>query len=150
MSATNYSLYSWFVGIGVHWQAIFLSKRSKEMPFFDNVAPRDFHSKVRELAKTSKDAQKFLRLEAAQANIYENLGWYAGAVVAGTVARLPARYMNWFAGTYIASRVAYAYIYAVNTRKLSYLRSLTFLISVMFTTATYVKAGNAFNKVALY
>ncbi|BGP19884.1 hypothetical protein JCM10213_008642 [Rhodosporidiobolus nylandii] len=151
MSAvTNYSLYSipavWFLGIGVHWQAIFLSKSSKEIPMFDNVAPRDFQAKIRELAKTSKDAAKFLRIEAAQSNIFENIGWFAGAIVAGNVARLPASFLNKVAGAYLASRVLFAVLYA-NTSNVKYtpLRSLAYLGSVGLTITTYIKAGNALN-----
>lgn len=46
-------------------------------------------------------------MEAAQQNIFENLGLYAAAIVAGNVAGLPVRHMNKIAAGYIASRVVY-------------------------------------------
>ncbi|GAA5839021.1 hypothetical protein JCM11251_007855 [Rhodosporidiobolus azoricus] len=151
---TNYSLYSipavWGIAIGVHWQAIFLSKRSKEIPPFDNVAPRHCVAKMGELAKTSEDAAKFIRLEAAQTNIFDNLGWYAGAIVIGNVARLPVKYLNYVSAAYVALRVIYSQIYSVNGSKSSYIRSLAYLTSAGLTITTYVKAGNALNRAALY
>lgn len=58
LSAYNYSLLSvpavWVLGIGTHWHAILLSARSKEIPKFDNVAPRQFRGKIAELAKASR------------------------------------------------------------------------------------------------
>ncbi|GAA5973606.1 hypothetical protein JCM11641_007145 [Rhodosporidiobolus odoratus] len=151
MSLTNYSLYSvpavWLVGIGVHWQAIFLSKSSKEIPEFDNVSPRQFVVRMSELARTSKDAAKFLRIEAAQQNIFENLGWYAAAIVAGNIARLPVKTLNTIAASYVASRLLYSVLYANTTSaKYAALRSVTFLSSVGLTFTTFIKAGNALNR----
>ncbi|GAA6011470.1 hypothetical protein JCM10207_002630 [Rhodosporidiobolus poonsookiae] len=148
---TNYSLYSvpavWGLAIATHWSAIFLSKSSKEIPLFDNVAPRDFHAKIRELAKTSKDAAKFLRIEAAQMNLLENIGWYAAAIVAGNFARLPTKFLNFVAASYLVSRAAFVLLYANTTsRKASAVRSLAYLTSVGLTITTFVKSGNALNR----
>ncbi|GAA6041920.1 hypothetical protein JCM8097_000221 [Rhodosporidiobolus ruineniae] len=152
MSSTyNYSLYAvpavWMVGIGTHCSAIFLSARSKEIPPFDNNAPRAFQAKMLELSKTSKDAAKFSRLEAAQQNIYENLGLFAAAVVAGNVARLPTKYLNFFAGSYVLSRIVYVALYANNTtRKLAALRSISFVTSIGLIFATFSKSARALNR----
>lgn len=57
LDAYNYSLLSvpamWLLGIGTHFSAIALTSRSKELPKFDNVAPRQFMAEVSKLTKTS-------------------------------------------------------------------------------------------------
>ncbi|BGP03324.1 hypothetical protein NBRC10513v2_007055 [Rhodotorula toruloides] len=154
LSAYNYSLLSvpavWVLGISTHWHAILLSARSKEIPKFDNVAPRQFCAKVAELTKASKDAREFLRTEAAQQNIFENIALYAAAVVVGNVARLPVSYMNKVALGVLASRLAFVICY-VKTEQEKYtpLRSLAYLASTLLTLGVFVKAGTNFNK-ALY
>ncbi|EGU11461.1 hypothetical protein RTG_02624 [Rhodotorula toruloides ATCC 204091] len=175
LSAYNYSLLSvpavWVLGISTHWHAILLSARSKEIPKFDNVAPRQFCAKVAELTKASKDAREFLRTEAAQQNIFENIALYAAAVVVGNVARLPVSYMNKVALGVLASRLAFVVsaefpstqlvgngvdvevgqICYVKTEQEKYtpLRSLAYLASTLLTLGVFVKAGTNFNK-ALY
>lgn len=59
------------------------------------------------LPPRSQDARQYLRTEAAQQNIFENLGLYAAAIVAGNVAGLPVRHMNKIALGYLVSRLVY-------------------------------------------
>ncbi|BGP27511.1 membrane-associated, eicosanoid/glutathione metabolism (MAPEG) protein [Rhodotorula toruloides] len=154
LSVYNYSLLSipavWALGISTHWHAILLSARSKEIPKFDNVAPRQFNARMGELAKASKDAREFLRTEAAQQNIFENIALYAAAIVVGNVARLPVSYLNKVALGYLASRLAFVICYAkTEQEKYTPIRSLAYLASMILTLGVFVKAGSNFNK-ALY
>ncbi|GAA5858596.1 hypothetical protein JCM8547_001381 [Rhodosporidiobolus lusitaniae] len=147
----NYSLYSvpavWGVGIGVHWAAIFLSKKSTEVPQFDNLSPRAYRAKLRELAKHSADAATILRIEAAQENIYENLGWYAAGIALANFARLPVKTLNSIAGAYVVSRILYSVLYAKVSRSQAYagLRSLSYLVSTGLTISLFTKSGRALN-----
>ncbi|GAA5870521.1 hypothetical protein JCM3774_003698 [Rhodotorula dairenensis] len=154
LDAYNYSLLSvpavWLLGIGTHWSAIYLSVHSTQIPKFNNVAPRDFVTEVSKLAKTSKDARRYLRTEAAQQNIFENIGLYAAAIVAGNVARLGASHMNKIALGYLVSRFLYVVLYVRTDHvKATPLRSLAYLTSVILSLGTFVRAGFAFNR-ALY
>lgn len=73
LDAYNYSLLSvpavWLLGISTHWTAIFLSAKSKEIPMFDNVAPRQCLAEIQKLAKTSKvRAELYSRAAAPSAH----------------------------------------------------------------------------------
>lgn len=54
-----------------------------------------------------QDARQLCRTEAAQQNIFENIGLYAAAIVAGNVARLGTSHMNKIALGYLVSRFLY-------------------------------------------
>ncbi|KWU44290.1 hypothetical protein RHOSPDRAFT_18167 [Rhodotorula sp. JG-1b] len=175
LDAYNYSLLSvpavWLLGIGTHWSAIYLSSVSREIPKFDNVSPRQYVAEVAKLTKTSKDARQLCRTEAAQQNIFENIGLYAAAIVAGNVARLGTSHMNKIALGYLVSRFLYVVrgllqpsssvltSYCVATAQVLYirtdrikatpLRSVAYLTSVILSLGTFVRAGLAFNR-ALY
>ncbi|BGP43342.1 hypothetical protein JCM10450v2_007492 [Rhodotorula kratochvilovae] len=151
LDSYNYSLLSipavWTVGIITHWHAIYLTKASKDIPPFDNRAPRAFLQKVTELAKTSRAAHQYLRAESAQLNIYENLGLWATAVLAGNFARLPISFLNKVAAAYVATRALYCVLY-VKTEQQKYtpLRSIAFLASSILTLNLFVKASTNLNK----
>jgi hypothetical protein len=89
----------WVVGIATHFSAIALSKTSKDLPEFDNVAPREYLNKIRKLEKQSSDVKKLLRIEGAQQNTYENLGTFPLVLplVPLTRSSPPAAYsiLNW-------------------------------------------------------
>jgi len=158
MATANYSLLSipatFVLGMAAHWNAIILSSSSKDLPAFDNRAPRAFLASVSQLAKTSavrplspllvppsppfpsslppallaslsplpwlalrranadaeqvqQDARQYLRAEAAQTNIFEQLGLYAAAVLCGNWARLPTSFLNKATGAYVVLRAVY-------------------------------------------
>ncbi|GJN93928.1 hypothetical protein Rhopal_006987-T1 [Rhodotorula paludigena] len=151
LASYNYSLLSipavWGLGMASHWTAIVITKTSKEIPLFDNVSPRAFQAKMIALADKSKDAAKVCRAESAQQNVFEHLGLYAAAIVAGNVARLPIPYLNRVAGLYVLSRVAYCILYIRTTsRGPTVLRSLSWLASMGLALTTIVKASTNFNK----
>ncbi|GAA5914379.1 MAPEG family protein [Sporobolomyces salmoneus] len=153
-TTTNYSFYAvpamWVLSITPHFYgALYLTSKSHDLPKFDNVSPRDFLRKVQNQEKQSAVVQKYLRAEAAQQNSFEQWGIFASAVVVGNMARLPTKYMNLFAGGYLLSRALYNILYINTTSKVwSNLRSVVYVGGVAFIAATFIKAGNVFNKLA--
>lgn len=69
-----------------------------------------------------------------------------GAVLAGNLAKLGAREMNVFVGSYLALRVLYTLCY-VNISKnwLSYARSVAWITGTLLCMRIFVKAGLALN-----
>lgn len=50
--------------------------------------------------------------------------------------------MNWYTGMYVVSRVVYNYLYvSVATRKCSYLRTLTFCVSLAPSITIFFRAA---------
>ncbi|GAA6018685.1 hypothetical protein JCM11491_001260 [Sporobolomyces phaffii] len=151
MSSTNYSFYAvpamWAVSIAPHFYAAALSEKSNDLPDFDNVSPRDFLRSVQNQEKQSAVVKRYLRAEAAQQNSFEQWAIFAGAVIAGNVARLPVKYMNLFAGGYLLSRILYNILY-INTTSASWsnLRSVVYVGGIASIATTFIKAGNVFNK----
>ncbi|GAA5923346.1 hypothetical protein JCM3775_007510 [Rhodotorula graminis] len=154
MATANYSLLSipatFVLGMAAHWNAIILSMTSKDLPPFDNRAPRAFLASVSQLAKTSADARQYLRAEAAQTNVFEQLGLFAAAVLCGNWARLPTSFLNKATGAYVALRVVYCVLYIKTDRaKFTGLRSIVWLASSVIALSLFVKSSTALNK-ALY
>ncbi|GAA5867211.1 hypothetical protein JCM1840_004988 [Sporobolomyces johnsonii] len=150
MSTPNYSFYAipalWLLSGFTHWYAVGLSKASKDLPEFDNVAPRDFYETVRKMDRKIPAVGRFLRAEAATANTLEALPMFTAAIIAGACARLPAEYMNQFAAVYLASRALFSLLYVNTTRrKYSFLRTIVFSGGVASIVRTLLKAGAAFN-----
>lgn len=119
-----------------------------DLPAFENQHPRAFVNKISQLAKTSPNARKFLRAEAANQNAFETIGLFAAAIVAGNVAGLGSKTLNALAGGYLASRAVYNILYVnVSTSALgANLRSIAYVSSIGIIATAFIKAGNAFNK----
>ena len=84
-----------------------------------------------------------IRINGAKQNGFENIGFFAAAVVAGNVAGLPAKTLNGLTAGYLLSRVLYTLIYINNTNpKFSDLRSIMWLVGIGQVITLYVKAGN--------
>lgn len=58
---------------------------------------------------------KIARTEAAQMNGFENLGFFAAAVVMGNVAKLDNKTLNTLSAAYLASRMLYNFVYINGT-----------------------------------
>jgi uncharacterized MAPEG superfamily protein len=87
---------------------------------------------------------RFTRIKGAQQNGFENLGFFAAAVVAGNLAGLSSSTLNGLSAGYVVSRVVYTAVYMNNTNpKFSDLRSLLWLIGVGQCITLFVKAGKA-------
>ncbi len=101
---TNYSLYAipaaWVLSIAPHFYAVSLANKVSK---FDNTNPR--HAAVDLAAKMSKEQlATFERAEAAQQNGFENLPFFAAAVLAGNLAGLGSATLNHLSAIYLASR----------------------------------------------
>ncbi|PMD66727.1 uncharacterized protein K444DRAFT_607048 [Hyaloscypha bicolor E] len=87
---------------------------------------------------------RFTRIKGAQQNGFENLGFFAAAVVAGNLAGLSSSTLNGLSAGYVVSRVVYTAVYISNTNpKFSDLRSLLWLIGIGQCITLCVKAGKA-------
>lgn len=85
-----------------------------------------------------------LRCEGAQANGFENIAFFATAVVAGNLAGLPAQTLNGLSGGYLLSRIVYNYIYINNTTEgMASARTVVFFAGIGQIFALFIKAGNA-------
>ena len=72
----------------------------------------------------------------------ENMAFYIGAVLAGVTFRTSPSFLNTALSFYLASRVVYLGIYySVDTRKLSFLRSLVYVVGCVNLTVIYVRAA---------
>jgi uncharacterized MAPEG superfamily protein len=96
---------------------------------------------------TEQTKDRFVCIKGAQQNGFENLGFFAAAVVARNLASLSSSTLNGLSAGYVTSRVVYTVIYINNTNpKLSNLRILLWLVGVTQCITLYVKAGNALKK----
>lgn len=93
---------------------------------------------------------RYQRAEAAQQNGFDNLPFFAAAVLAGQVARLPSSTLNTASFFYLATRVVYNLLY-INTEQLSAsnARSVVYLAGIFTCFTLFVKSGNALNLLAL-
>jgi len=92
---------------------------------------------------------RFSRIKGAQQNGFENLGFFAAAVLAGNRAGLSPGTLNGLSAGYILSRVAYTVFYINNTDpKLADLRSVLWLVGVGQCMTLLIKAGNILSGVA--
>jgi uncharacterized MAPEG superfamily protein len=112
---SHQSLYTipaaWVLSIAPHFYAAQLGGKK-----FDNTAPRTYTSSLtadQSIDKATKG--KIIRAEGAQQNGFENLGLFAAAVLAGNVAKLDNKTLNWLTLGYLGSRVAYNLLYINNT-----------------------------------
>jgi uncharacterized MAPEG superfamily protein len=84
----NYALYGvpvmWLLCIAPHFFAVGLSKGQ-----FKNTSPRGYLAEIQKKAKLSPTDEKYIRAEACQQNGFENLPFFAAAVLAGTVVSSP-------------------------------------------------------------
>ncbi|GAA6058614.1 hypothetical protein JCM10212_004025 [Sporobolomyces blumeae] len=109
---------TWVIGQSCHWYAIWLTLSNKGLPGFDVSDVRSFQAKVATMDRKNPNVGKFVRAEAATSNMYETLPLFAGAVVAGAVARLPLDVQHRFAWTYVALRFVYSLLYInISNRK---------------------------------
>ena len=90
----------------------------------------------------------FFRVKSASDNGYETLGLFAAAVVAGNQGGLRPETLNILSWGYIASRLAYNYVYiklGANI-KVTPFRSALWATSIFISLGLFVAAGVQFNK----
>ena len=83
------------------------------------------------------------RAENAQLNSFENLGFYAAAVVAGYAANINSSVLNGLAWTYIGSRLVYNYVYIYNDKFSPYVRTGVHMFGVALIFCLFILAGIA-------
>ncbi|KAL7422014.1 hypothetical protein Q5752_003787 [Cryptotrichosporon argae] len=150
-TANNLSFYAipaaWTLAIAPHFYAIslFNKERAPGTSGFDFSFPRRSIAGVKDAKLSPATQDRYLRAEAANDNGFVNLPLFAAAVVAGNLARLPARALNTAAGIYLVSRAAYnlLYIYGTNNA-LGLARSAAWLTGVVANFYLFAKAGQRF------
>ncbi|KAH8654635.1 hypothetical protein BGZ60DRAFT_157765 [Tricladium varicosporioides] len=146
----NFSFYSipayWVLSLIPHSYAISVITKANGGKW-SNVSPRSttWDGHLRKTIPADIYA-RYERSEAASKNGFENLPIFVGAVLAGNLAKLGAREMNVFVGSYLALRVLYTLCY-VNISKnwLSYARSVAWITGTLLCMRIFVKAGLALN-----
>lgn len=133
---------------------------------YDNINPRTFCDTVRSTQTIDSEVRRndpcqlflasvgilshlpqrkgrILRAEAAAANGFETLGFYAASIVAANYADLDARTLNLLSFIYIASRVTFigVYIWVQHSYRTSLLRTSAFSVSIWTAVLLYIKAG---------
>lgn len=81
----------------------------------DQQMPRKTREFVSECQLTPKDQDRFQRAEAANDNGFVSLPFFAAAIVAGNLAKLPNKTLNNVAALYIGSRIAFNMLYIFGT-----------------------------------
>ncbi|KAF1841556.1 uncharacterized protein K460DRAFT_344463 [Cucurbitaria berberidis CBS 394.84] len=145
--SSNYSFYSipiyWIVALYPHAYAAGVIKKANNNKW-NNQSPRS--TEANEQYKKSVPADVYAtyeRAEAAHKNAMENAPFFIGAVLAGNYAGLSPSTLNFITGAYLGLRILYSVLYInTTTQKSSYLRSLTWLSSIVLLIGTYIKAGN--------
>jgi len=138
----NYSLFTvpaaWFVAFVPHVVSTLVYTANKTSPrAYQSILEKD-----QRVDQATKD--RFTRLRGAQQNGFENLGFFAAAVVAGNLAGLPSQTLNGLSAGYVLSRVLYTAFYVSNTNpKISDIRSALWLVGIAQCITLFVKAGNA-------
>ena len=123
----------------------YMSALEKDQTIDQAVCPH-FKSGLLPMAANSpfQTKDRFTRIKGAQQNGFENLGFFAAAVVAGNLAGLSSSTLNGLSAGYVVSRVVYTAVYINNTNpKFSDLRSLLWLVGVGQCINLFVKAGKA-------
>ncbi|KZP18664.1 hypothetical protein FIBSPDRAFT_863457 [Athelia psychrophila] len=151
--STNYSILAipgaWIVTLAPHIFAAGLL--AKNVPWFDGANPRHC---LGELASTDKENAKnhavklqILRAKAAEANGFENLPVFVGAVLAANFVGVPVETLNTLSAAYVASRVLYNIVYVnVTSKKYVLVRTLFYNIGAGIALTLYGKAFYAMNK----
>ena len=146
LSTYNYSLYSIpaYLALAMypHAYSVYLVTSANNNQW-SHASPR---STV--LASTVKQSvpaacyAKYERCRAAHSNMLENMAFVVGAVLAGNMAKLDAKFMNITMGVYSATRLGYLMAY-VQTEKEEYsqLRTVFYLAGSVALTVIYWKAA---------
>ncbi|KAI1341876.1 hypothetical protein F5Y15DRAFT_413801 [Xylariaceae sp. FL0016] len=110
---------------------------------FDRSNPRNFSARLNSADIDKELRQRLLRAESCVANAFEGLPLFAAGVVAANAAGLPTSTVNALSLGYVASRVAYTwvYIWGQNNRRLSGARTLVWMAGMGMIMTMFVKAG---------
>ncbi|CDZ98143.1 Membrane-associated, eicosanoid/glutathione metabolism (MAPEG) protein [Phaffia rhodozyma] len=145
--AYNYSLYTvpvaWILSLTPHLYAVnrWNSLRKDE---WDNSNPRGFLNQLQKKEKLTKEEKVIVRAEAAQQNGFENLPFFAVALLAGNYAKLSNSTLNNLAATYLITRAFYNLAYIkIDNNRLAPIRTVLFLSGIGCCFTLFVKSANA-------
>ena len=117
---------------------------SKAKKALEHRNPRSLRSQVNaDPTLTPLIRDRIIRTESAQLNGFENLGFFAAAVVAGNVARLDTKLLNGLSAAYLASRALYNYIFIFlnDTGRFVPARTGAFAIGVTIKCTLFILSG---------
>ena len=143
----NLSLYTvpaaWVLCIAPHIYSVQLFQNATSK--FDNKQPRFLVQSVVESQNIDVATKgRILRADFAQHNGFENLGFFAAAVVAGNMAKLDLFWLNGLTVGYVLSRILYDLIYIHNTTEsLAATRSAVYMLGVADILTLFTMAANA-------
>ncbi|OJD17623.1 hypothetical protein AJ78_02273 [Emergomyces pasteurianus Ep9510] len=108
-----------------------------------NILPRDHFSSLK-ARLPAETWSKLCRSRSAHLNALEGLPLFAAAMVAGNIAKLPAKDLNLIAAEYLGARILYTALYMrVRSEGLSYLRTGVWAWSIGLPLYGLIKAGRA-------
>ena len=141
----NYSLFSiplyLFLTMVPHVYSVIFLARYKRM--WDTACPRGtkFSQNISKSLPPQALAQ-YERARGAHNNMYENMAFFVGAVLAGAMMRVDAEFMNRWLAVYLVTRILYLGSYIVTENpKLAHARSVIFTGGLVVLAAIYVKAA---------
>ncbi|KAI0149308.1 hypothetical protein BJ166DRAFT_596273 [Pestalotiopsis sp. NC0098] len=144
-SENNISYYTLPVGLVLAlYPRIYSGLTGPGKKHFDPSNPRTFVDRLEKTEALDKKLRlRFQRAEACSANGFEGLPMFAAAVTAGNAAGLSPEALNYLSLGYLASRVAYTwvYIYLLDNPKLAYWRTHAWTAGVVSLMTLFVKAG---------
>lgn len=117
------------------------SKAGKEL---EHRNPRSMPSQINaDPTLTPQIRDRIIRAESAQLNGFENLGFFAAAVVAGNIARVSPTLLNGLSVGYLASRTLYNYIFIIvnDTERFVPARTATFVVGVGINWTLFILSG---------
>ncbi|ERF76253.1 hypothetical protein EPUS_04330 [Endocarpon pusillum Z07020] len=146
-TTSNISLYTvpfaWALCLAPRVYATQLYEKASSRQF-DNREPRSFTKMVMENQSIDSATKgRIIRAESAQQNGFENIGFFATAVVAGNLARLDTTWLNTLSVGYVISRILYNLIYLNNTTAgLATTRTVTYISGIGMIWTIFIMAGN--------
>lgn len=145
-NTSNISLYTvpfaWALCLAPRVYATQLYQKASSRKF-DNRQPRSLTKTVMENQSIDSGTKgRIIRAECAQQNGYENIGFFAAAVVAGNLAGLDTTWLNTLSVGYVISRILYNLIYINNTTaSLASMRTVTFISGIGMIWTIFIMAG---------
>ncbi|KAJ5461795.1 uncharacterized protein N7458_003347 [Penicillium daleae] len=146
MSSNNYSIHSIVAayGLGIAPHGYYIVKMmANAKGQSSNILPRENLSNLKGRI-SSQVWDKLARARGAHLNAMEGIPMFAAAMLAGNLANLPAKDLNWFALDYLGARVLYTMAYmGVKSEAASYLRTGLWAWSISIPILVLLKSANA-------
>ncbi|KAF3396382.1 hypothetical protein F1880_006756 [Penicillium rolfsii] len=146
MSGNNYSIHSiiaaYGLGIAPHGY-YFVKMMANAKGQSSNILPRENLTNLKGHI-SGQVWDKLARARGAHLNAMEGIPMFAAAMLAGNLAKLPAKDLNWFAFDYLGARVLYTMAYmGVKSEAASYLRTGLWAWSISIPILVLFKSAHA-------